>query len=164
MSGILLLNADFTPLRVVSLQRGIGLIVGGKADVVEESEDPLRAARMSMKTPTVIRLKNWVQIPYRARIPLNRKALVARDRGKCAYCDKQGHTIDHIIPRSKGGQHTWENVVLACGKCNQKKADKTLDELGWSLKFTPKPPKTVVWFYSGSNELLQETWDKYLPV
>lgn len=160
-TGTLLLNATWEPLRVVPLRRGISLIIAGKAEVVEESDDEvLRSARVTMAAPTVIRLKKFVRVPYRARLPLTRKNLVARDHGKCGYCGKSGSTIDHIIPRSKGGQHVWENVVLACSPCNQKKGDQILSSLGWELRVTPKAPHGLVWFIVGLQT--DPAWEPYL--
>lgn len=158
---MLLLNADWQPLRVVTIKRGVGLVVAGKAEIVEESDEPLRSEKTWWNLPSVIKLTHWVKIPFRSKIPLNRKALIARDKGKCAYCPNQGHTIDHVIPKSRGGEHTWTNVVLACSRCNQKKADNTLEEMGWTLSFKPYQPKTIVWFYVGLTEL-NETWEPYL--
>ena len=160
-TGVLLLNSTFEALRVVSLKRGVSLVIAGRAEVVEESDDEyLRSERMAMPVPLVIRLKRFVRVPYRARLPLSRKNLMARDHGKCVYCGRAGSTIDHVVPRSKGGQHEWENVVLACSPCNQKKGNKTLKELGWDLHVTPKAPHGLVWFVIGLQT--EPAWEPYL--
>ena len=160
-TGTLLLNGDYSPLRIVPLKRGVSLVLAQKAEVLEEADDEvLRSERMTLKAPRVIRLKRFVKVPYRARLPLTRKNLTARDLGKCGYCGHVGSTIDHVLPRSKGGQHVWENVVLACSPCNAKKSDKTLDQLGWKLLVTPKPPKGLVWFAVGLQ--VDEAWQPYL--
>jgi 5-methylcytosine-specific restriction endonuclease McrA len=162
-TGTLLLNGDYSPLRVVSLKRGVSLVLAGKAEVIEEDEDEvLRSSRMQMAAPTVIRLTRFVKVPYRATLPLTRKNLIARDLGKCGYCGRSGNTIDHIIPRSRGGRHEWNNVVLACSPCNGKKGDKLLSELRWELRVTPKAPRGLVWFVVGLE--VDPTWQPYLAV
>jgi len=162
-TGTLLLNATWEPLRVVSLSRGVSLVIAGKAEIIEEDdEEVLRSERMAMAAPRVIRLKKFVKVPYRAQLPLTRKNLVARDHGKCAYCGRSGTTIDHIVPRSKGGRHEWTNVALCCSPCNQKKGDQTLDSLGWELRVTPKAPHGLVWFVVGLQ--VDPAWEPYLAV
>jgi 5-methylcytosine-specific restriction endonuclease McrA len=139
----LLLNASYEPLRIIAFRRAVVLVLEGKADVVEEGDQQLRAATFAMAAPLVIRLRRMVVIPFRARLPLNRTNLVGRDGHRCAYCSRRTDklTVDHVVPRSRGGRHVWENVVAACGPCNNRKADRLLSELGWSLAFTPKAPK-----------------------
>ena len=82
----------------------------------------------------MIRLRNYVRVPYRARVPMTRAALMHRDRFRCAYCGDKAETIDHVVPRSRGGGHSWENCVACCAPCNHRKADKLLSELGWTLR------------------------------
>lgn len=165
-TGTLLLNASYEPMRILSLKRAINLVLQDKAEVVEESDEAVRSQRISIPVPLVIRLKSYVKVPFRALLPLTRKNLIARDLGKCAYCHKsaqhQKATIDHVFPRSRGGQHVWENVVLACSRCNQLKRDKTLDELGWKLEFVPRPPKNLIWF--AVNVDIHPAWSSYLQV
>jgi 5-methylcytosine-specific restriction endonuclease McrA len=161
MTGVLLLNASTEPLRVISLMRGVGLVVAGKADIVEESEDEvLRSERAAMPVPKIIKLRNYVRVPYRSKIPLTRKNLVARDHGKCGYCGKSADTIDHLVPRSRSGKHEWTNVVLACRKCNSLKAAKTLGELGWKLRVKPVAPMGLVWIVFGVTA--DPSWGPYL--
>src|SRR5699024_10465626 len=139
---VLLLNATFEPLTAVPLRRAVVLVVCGKAEVVHE--DPagliLHAATMSMEMPSVIRLSTYVRVPYRARVPLTRAGLMYRDRYRCAYCAGKADTIDHVVPRSRGGPHSWQNCVACCAKCNHRKADRTLGELGWSMRVDPCAP------------------------
>jgi 5-methylcytosine-specific restriction endonuclease McrA len=160
MRNVLLLNATYEPIRVISLKRAIVLVWEDKAEIVEERDAQVTSANFSMPHPAVIRLKYFVKIPYRARLPMSRRTVVGRDKGKCAYCEKRGDTIDHVIPRSRGGKHEWENVVCACRKCNHKKADKLLSELGWTLSFTPYSPKGTFWLILGVIEDPQ--WEPYL--
>lgn len=143
--SVLLLNASYEPLRVISWQRAICLQLADRADVIEAVEG--RALRTSggaeFAFPSVIRLREMVVVPFRrGAAPITRRALVARDRGECQKvgCNKRGGTMDHLIPKSRGGQHTWHNVVLMCGEHNNTKSDRTLEELGWELKKAPRAP------------------------
>ena len=159
----LLLNASFEPLKVISARRAVMLILSGKAETVAAGESPtlFRSATNAVEVPAVIRLKYQVKIPYRATVPLNRAALLARDEKTCQYCFRPGNTIDHVVPRARGGEHVWENVVTACTTCNAKKDDKLLAELGWSLRRQPYTPKA--WFYVIFKFDFDPAWEPYLP-
>lgn len=159
----LLLNASFEPLKVISARRAVMLILSGKAESVAPGTTPtlFRSATEAIEVPAVVRLKYQVKIPYRATVPLNRAALLARDNKTCQYCFKAGNTIDHVVPRARGGEHRWENVVTACTRCNAKKDDKLLEELGWSLPVRPYAPKA--WFYVVFRFELDPAWEPYLP-
>ena len=139
----LLLNASYEPLTVVSWKMAVNLVVQGKADVIHEGPEMIHYGRGEMPRPSVVRLRYFVKVPYRARIPLNRRSVLARDKHQCQFthCERKGTTIDHVVPRSKGGQHTWENVAAACRPCNFKKADKSMREMGWSLRRESKAPQ-----------------------
>lgn len=144
---VLLLNTTFEPLTALPLRRAVVLVVCGKAEVVHG--DPagivLHSASDSVLVPSVIRLSSYVRVPYRARVPLTRAGLMHRDRHRCAYCGGRAETIDHVIPRSRGGEHTWQNCVACCVKCNHRKADKLLSELGWRLRVVPRAPRGTHW-------------------
>lgn len=161
----LLLNASHEPIRVISARRALQLLLSGKADTVEEGERPtvFRSSSGSVVVPAVLRLRNFVKIPYRATVPLNRAAVLARDKKICQFthCGKFGDTMDHVIPRSRGGKHVWENVVAACKRCNAKKDDKTLEQMGWALTRKPFAPKA--WFYVVFKFELDPAWEPYLP-
>ena len=161
---VLCLNATFEPLRVLSLRRAICLILEEKADVLQESTGLFRSEAISMNVPSVIKLRYHVQIPYRAKIPLNRRTLMARDKSLCQFndCTKVGNTIDHLVPRSRGGLHRWDNVVAACAKHNQTKGDQLLAELGWSLKNEPKAPIGTKWLVLGIAPKHEPEWSNYL--
>ncbi len=139
-SSVLLLNASHEPLAVVPSRRAIVLVLAGKAVSLEDRESVLHAAGFMMNAPAVIRLTRYVRIPYRPPATVSRAGVLRRDGRRCAYCAARGETIDHVLPRSRGGSHSWENCVACCGRCNTRKADRTLDEIGWSLDFTPGPP------------------------
>ena len=111
MRRVLLLNVTYEPLTTVGLRRAVCLVLGDKAEIVHHDTGGmlLHAATVAVATPSVIRLRRYVRIPQRNRVPLTRAALMRRDNYKCAYCGRHGETIDHVLPRSRGGQHTWEN-------------------------------------------------------
>ncbi len=164
--SVLLLNATFEPLRVISVQRAVCLIIGDKAEVLEESDEPMRSASTEMQVPKVIRLRYFVKIPYRSKAPLNRRTLMARDGGTCQYnnCTRSGKTIDHVLPRSRGGKHEWENVVACCEKCNSDKADYLVSELGWTLRTKPFTPQGTKWVVLGiaARGSDADIWEQYL--
>jgi 5-methylcytosine-specific restriction endonuclease McrA len=163
MTGVLLLNATYEPLRVIPLKRAVVLIIQDKAEVVSAGEEPVRSAYMSMQIPTVVRLKYFVRIPYRAKVALNRRSLMARDNSTCQYCGKYGNTIDHIVPRAKGGKHEWTNVTTACSPCNQRKGDKTLNELGWTLLSKPEVPRVNSSLLVGIGQM-DPDWEPHLQL
>ena len=103
MRATLLLNASFEPLCVISARRALVLVLADKADVISESPEAFRSARVTVAAPSVIRLRYFVKVPYRAALPLNRRNLVGRDGVRCAYCGAKGSTVDHVVPRSRGG-------------------------------------------------------------
>lgn len=144
-SVTLLLNATYEPLCVVPSRRAVVLVLADKAVAVECTDDAFHSTTTIVRVPVVVRLTHHVKVPFQARVPLSRKAVFARDSGRCAYCGGYAASIDHVIPRSRGGTHTWENVVAACRRCNHRKADHTLAELGWRLRITPRAPRGQHW-------------------
>ena len=136
-------------------------VLNQRAVTVQESETVLHYTGGSFTLPSVIRLVKFVRIPYRHSIPLSRRALFARDGGKCVYCSAPAASIDHVIPRSRGGEHRWENVVSACHKCNHLKADKTLKEIGWRLRTIPREPQGAAWRILGTGRT-DHRWSAYL--
>lgn len=171
MANALLLNVSYQPLAVVSLRRAVLLVLAEKAEVIEESDEPLRSATFSVAAPKVIRLKRFVKIPYRAKVPLSRKALQYRDGGICQFvhCGKyvgSAGTVDHVVPQSqfhsRKEAHQWENVVWACKACNHKKGAKSLKQLGWSLTKNPTALTTQAWFVVGYS--VDPAWEPYLAM
>ena len=132
MHQVLVLNASYEPLNVCSDRRAHVLVWKGKAEVVEHHAQPLRSAERSFVRPHVIRLLQYVRVPRAVKRRISRRALFARDGWKCVYCGTAGGrlTLDHVIPRSKGGDSVWENVVTACAPCNLRKGDRLLEEVG----------------------------------
>lgn len=160
--SVLLLNATFEPLDVVSVRRAVTLIVTGKAAPVEHGEGVMRSPSVTVPIPAVIRLVGFVKVPFSRRAaPLTRRTLAARDKGRCqvAGCRSDGATTDHIVPRSRGGRHEWENVALMCAAHNQAKGERLLSELGWALKKRPRVPAMAhVVMVDGAAE----SWVPYL--
>jgi len=161
---VLLLNSTYEPLTALTMRRAVIMLLRGKADVVHD--DPggpvIHSATRAIAVPSVIRLRTYVRVPYRARIPLTRAALMHRDHARCAYCGGKADTVDHVVPRSRGGEHSWENCVAACSTCNHRKADKLLTELGWKLRLVPLPPKGQHWRLLSSAKELDPAWVRYL--
>jgi 5-methylcytosine-specific restriction endonuclease McrA len=139
---VLLLNATFEPLAVVTVKRAVVLMLTGKAECVEAALNGafFRSENLTVPAPSVMRLSRYVRVPYRRAVPLTRAGVLRRDGRRCAYCGKRADTIDHVVPRSRGGTHTWDNCVAACRSCNSKKADRLVEELGWTLTVVPRAP------------------------
>ncbi|MCE5292691.1 MAG: HNH endonuclease [Nocardiaceae bacterium] len=165
-SRVLLLNATYEPLAALPVRRAVTLLVCDKADPVHEDPDAEITAFHSVgKTvfiPSVIRLRRFVRVPYRGRVPLTRAALMLRDRGRCGYCGDRAETIDHVIPRSRGGTHAWENCVASCAPCNHRKADRLLSEIGWTLHTPLVPPTGPHWRLLSATTELEPDWLRYL--
>lgn len=161
---VLLLNSTFEPLTALPLRRAVIMLMCGKADVVHDdpSGPVIHSAARTIAVPSVIRLRSYVRVPYRARIPMTRAALMHRDRFRCVYCGAKADTVDHVVPRSRGGGHSWENCVAACAPCNHRKADKLLAELGWTLRSAPLPPKGQHWRLLATVKELDPSWVRYL--
>lgn len=161
MAATLVLNATYEPMCIVPLRRAIVLVLSGKAIVVEDSERRIHSARLTIPAPTVIRLARFVRIPYRRTASLTRRAVLERDGHRCAYCDRGADTIDHVVPRSRGGRNEWTNVVAACARCNHRKGDKLLAEIGWTLSAAPSEPPAAVSMLIG-RAAREPIWDHYL--
>jgi len=161
MGGVLLLNATYEPMRVLPLKRAIVLVLQEKAEIVEDEGGVIRSENLSITLPKVIRLLYYVKIPYRKKVPLSNRTVLVRDKFKCAYCGQKATTIDHVWPKSLDGAHDWTNVVAACQPCNQKKGNRTLDQLGWTLPFKPDRPTTRKWVVV---ERIEKSWVPYLEM
>jgi len=140
------------------------LVHKGKAEVVERLEKPLRSAESSFIWPHVIRLVNYVRVPRAIQRKISRRALFARDGWRCVYCGTTNGrlTLDHVVPRSKGGESIWENVVTACAPCNLRKGDRSLEQVGMELKTQPRPPAPAL-FIRLAAPRIPSGWAQYLP-
>jgi len=141
----LVLNATYEPLCVVPARRALLLVIKHKAIAVEDSDLVIHSAALAFAAPSVVRLTRFVRIPYRGPVPLTRRAVFARDGGRCVYCGNVATSIDHVVPRSRGGRHEWANVVSACRRCNHVKADRTVSDLGWRMHPPPREPTGTAW-------------------
>jgi 5-methylcytosine-specific restriction endonuclease McrA len=162
-STALVLNATYEPLCIVPVRRAVVLVLTDKAVSVADGDGFLRSAEAAYAAPAVVRLTRFVRVPYRAQVSLTRKAVFARDSGRCAYCGKGATTIDHVVPRSRGGRHSWDNVVAACSRCNHLKADRTLSDLGWRLRVAPSAPSGQAWRVLG-HRMPDPRWSEWLGI
>ena len=159
---VLVLNASYEPMHIVSIKRAITLIMHEVAEVLEDSQDFIHSPSTIMPVPSVIRLRKFIRRPRVQVVPFSRRNVLRRDFFTCQYCGSTLElTIDHVMPRSRGGRHAWDNVVTACRECNQKKGNKTPQEAGMPLQHQPKAPKFNV-LTMGQDHRAQEAWNKYL--
>ncbi|MCG7422236.1 HNH endonuclease [Micrococcus sp. ACRRV] len=141
----LVLNAGYEPVSVVSDRRALLLVATGKASVLEDGDAPMHSPTRAWGRPLVILLHQYVRVPHADAAAVSRKGVLRRDGHRCAYCGAHATTVDHVHPRSRGGQNTWENLVACCLRCNSAKADRSLDALGWRLRVVPTRPCGVQW-------------------
>ena len=168
---VLVLNSDYEPLNVCNLRRAVVLLYLGKADILHTNDRQdipilMTGEGETLPAPSVLRLRYHVKRPL-PDLKLSRRSIFARDNYTCQYCGRQcgDLTIDHIIPRSRGGPHTWENLVSACKPCNHRKGGKSLGEARMALRSTPKEPSASV-YYTIERRLdssLTDSWEKFLP-
>lgn len=163
---VLILNRNYEPLNLVPVKRAIILLMKGKAETVKLANDlVIRAARGAILVPSVIRLTVYARRPP-ARVKLNRKSILIRDDYTCQYCGYRGPglTIDHVIPKNRGGKTDWDNLVACCTRCNSKKGNRTPEEAGMTLRKKPRKPAYLP--YMGYAKLMQALrnpeWHEFL--
>jgi len=160
---VLILNANYEPVNVCDLRRALGLMFMDKAMLVMNGRGEIHSTTQSFPIPSIIRLNHMVHRP-RPVVKLTRREIFRRDHYICQYCGKQtmGLTVDHVLPRHLGGQHTWSNVVAACSACNHRKGGRKLGDAHMSLLHIPKePPRTVLYIFSRHLEENSE-WEPFL--
>ena len=158
----LVLNAGYEPLAVVSFKRALVLVLCGKAAIVaSDAEHPVIGTSGEWDRPSVIILRRYVKVPSGRNVPVSRRGVLRRDGQRCAYCSSGATTIDHVMPRSRGGADSWENLVACCLKCNNVKGDRTPGEMNWRLRITPRPPNGASWMARGIERALPD-WEEYL--
>lgn len=156
----LVLNVTHVPLTVVSAERGLTLLLKSRVDLVASNGRIIRSEKEEFHVPSVVVTRSFIHVPYSTTAPsVSRKAIFARDQGKCQYCGGAAENLDHVIPRTKGGRHTWDNLVAACKRCNSRKADKSLSASGLKLIREPYEPKGSKFFVFGHPEA---EWEPYL--
>ncbi|MCX7851429.1 MAG: HNH endonuclease [Caldilineales bacterium] len=170
---VLLLNATYEPLAVISRQRALSLLMRGRVDVATDQTITVVGASTTFKIPTVLRLRRYVNAPSR-EARWSRKGVLRRDGYRCIYCgvqagdvrdgrvlSKEDFGVDHLIPRSRGGKNTWGNTACACAACNHRKGGRTPHEAGMKLRWEPKTPRVNYLILSGE---IPEAWKIYLRV
>lgn len=159
----LVLNAGFEPLSVITDRRAILLVATGKASVLADGGDPVVGPSCSFRRPSVILLHRYVRIPHADAAAVSRRGVLRRDAHLCGYCGRSATTVDHIKPRSRGGEDTWENMVACCLSCNNAKGNRTLKQLGWTLRITPSRPRGPQWRIR-ELERPAEQWAEFLAI
>lgn len=162
MVRALVLNATYEPLSVVPTRRAVVLVMRGRAISVVERDDSWASERAVIQVPSVVKLTNFVKVPYRHTVPVTRRAVFGRDAHTCQYCGAQAESIDHVLPRSRGGDHAWDNVVACCRPCNMRKGDRLPSEAGLVLRAKPQAPRNYAWIYASAGYSLDPAWQPYL--
>ena len=159
---VLVLNQSYEPLMVINAKRAIVLIIKDKVKMLEKYSENIRSVQNSFDLHSVIGLNFYVHIKYKD-IVLNRRNILKRDDYRCQYCAKQATplTIDHIVPKNKGGKDSWENLVAACSKCNTRKGDTLLKHMDMKLLKKPRKPSKLFQLQTYVNKK-QDNWKQYL--
>jgi 5-methylcytosine-specific restriction endonuclease McrA len=160
---VLLLNANFEPLNVCTMRRAVGLMMTGKAELLLNGRGVIRTTSSSLLRPSILRLAYMVHRP-RQRVKLTKREIFRRDNHTCQYCGHKSSnpTIDHVMPRHRGGQHTWSNLVTACPACNRKKGGRTPQEAGMRLIRAPQEPHPSALYLFGHYLKDNEEWQIYI--
>jgi len=163
VNDVLVLNFTYEALNITSFQRAVKLIFSGKAEIVHRRDAFIKSTSYEMKLPSIIRMLYYIKRPMQ-KVALTKKNVLLRDDYTCMYCGIKGErmmTVDHVVPRSKGGPSTWENLVCACMRCNNRKNNRTPEHANMLLKRKPKAPKYIPWIRVKRNTLPGE-WKKFL--
>src|SRR5919206_19407 len=161
---VLVLNATYEPINVCSVRRAAVLLLKAKAELVEHASWELRSEHTSLPRPVVIRLVSYVGVPRDTHgRKITRRAVFARDGWTCQYCGSRSNlTVDHVIPRSKGGPSSWENIVASCAPCNRRKGDHLPRQVGMHPRTKPRTPRPEVFIHVASPTI-PTAWRQYLP-
>ena len=162
--SVLVLNQNYEPLNVCNVRRAMVLVLRGKAEVLETARDAIRSSTQAFPLPSVIRLFHMIRRP-RPKVRLTRREIFARDNWTCVYCGRMTRdlTLDHVLPRHRGGPHTWENLVSACKPCNHRKAGHTPTEAKMALTREPGAPRVSIYYVFFPYLNQQEGWRKFVP-
>lgn len=159
---VLVLNTTYEPINVCSGKRAIVLLLKGKAEVLEAGSQRMRSESFQIVLPLIIRLRSYVKVPRGEGRRISRRAVLARDGYRCQYCGSTRHlTLDHVVPKSRGGGTSWENVVTSCAPCNTHKGSRLPHEAGMALHAKPHPP-SLCDFLVSSPHGVPESWAPYL--
>jgi 5-methylcytosine-specific restriction endonuclease McrA len=164
VGAVLVLNQNYEPLNVCNARRALVLVQGGKAEVLEHGRGELRTTTMAYRRPSVIRLVYLIKRP-RPRVRLTRREIFIRDQFVCQYCGLKTKdlTIDHLMPRHRGGRHSWDNLVSACRSCNHRKGGKSVEEARMPLRHAPVEPKASSYYLFGQYLDVYSEWGKFIP-
>lgn len=161
---VLVLNTTYEPINVCTAKRAVVLLLKGKAEVLEAGHLLMRSENLQLVLPHVIRLSAYVKVPRGDGRRISRRAVLSRDRYRCQYCGSTRHlTLDHVLPKSRGGATSWDNIVTSCAPCNTQKGSRLPHEAGMTLSSKPKPP-TLADFLVSSPHGVPESWGPYLAV
>lgn len=156
MGSVLVLNYDYTPLNVTTIRRGFVLVDKGKAEIVKSDDSPIVAGYKTYIRPVIIRLLKYIK-HFTRNLRANRNRIYKRDNYQCVYCgSRKDLTLDHVIPKSRGGTNDWMNLVTSCSKCNVKKSDKTPEEAKMKMIHKPYAPTLI-----NENKMIEKIWDDY---
>ncbi len=162
--SVLVLNASYQPLQITSVRRAVNLILADKAELIEDTGGVLRSPSRTFAVPLIIRLVRYIRLPRNIHVPLTRRTVMIRDQYACQYCrhayPRDKLTIDHVVPKSRGGRRVWENVVTACTNCNRRKANRIPSEANMRLSRAPKAPRYIGLMWTIENP--PPAWQKYL--
>lgn len=162
--AVLVLNASYQPFQITSVRRAVNLILTEKAELVEASTRVLRSPSQTFPIPLIIRLVRYIRLPRSMRVPLTRRTIMIRDEFTCQYCGhkyaREKLTVDHVMPKSRGGLRTWTNIVTACTTCNRRKGDRTPEEANMRLRRAPREPRYIGLTWTVENP--PDEWSKYL--
>lgn len=161
-SKVLVLNQDYQAISLCSAERAFVLVFLNKAEMISDRKAKLmRSVGASYPYPSVIRLNRFIKLPYK-RVSLSRQNLYKRDGYKCVYCEGRDNlTLDHVIPRSRGGRDSWHNLVTACQRCNTEKGDRTPEEAEMVMTQKPFRPSFIM-YLRDFNGKVSEDWKPYL--
>lgn len=157
----LVLNAGYEPLAVVTFRRALVLVLAGKASVLAECGEPVIGPTEVLVRPSVVLLHRYINVPYQYDAPVTRRGVLRRDNHLCCYCGRPASTVDHVLPRSRGGPATWENLVACCLRCNNAKGSRTPAQMGWQLNTVPRPPRGYRWRLKELERVVPQ-WEAFL--
>jgi 5-methylcytosine-specific restriction endonuclease McrA len=164
LGRVLVLNASYEPINVCTVRRAAVLVLKQRAEVLEHSDWSLHAESFTMPRPVVIRLTTYVRVPRDAHSrKITRRAIFARDGWTCQYCGSERGTltIDHVIPRSKGGSSSWDNIVTCCAPCNRRKGDRLPRQANMHPRHAPRPPSPTLFVHVAMTRI-PDVWQQYL--
>lgn len=160
---VLVLNVNFEPLNVCNTRRALGLVFSGKAEIILNGRGTIHSSLAEFEIPSVIRLSHMIKRP-RPQVALSKREILQRDNYTCQYCGYKARvlTIDHVVPRHRGGPHTWQNLVAACTTCNRRKGGQTLEEAGMVLLRPPVEPPASAQYRFGRHLERQREWIRFI--